>query len=106
MTPDRKFHARQSQIRDDRALLLDFVNAVYPASIAERELVDVMMDLPDPVSPEYVRRDIGYLADRGLIEREMPPHPVTGERAARWKLTAAGVTFIERDKPWPELEGG
>ena len=100
-----KFNPRHTLIREDRALLLDFINAVYPVSIAERQLIDVMFDLSEPLSDEYVRRDLGYLEARGLIESEIVEHPVKKQKAKRWKLTAAGVTFIERDKPWNELEG-
>jgi hypothetical protein len=100
-----RFNGRQSLIRESRALLLDFINQVYPASLAEDQLLEVMAELPEPVAPAYLARDLGYLEARGLVAHEWAPNPATGERAKRWKLTADGVTFMERGKPWDELEG-
>jgi len=101
----RTFDGRHSQIREDRGLVLDFINAVFPRSIREEELIGVMLTLDEPVAKEYVQRDLGYLAARGLIVSEVADHRVRRrEKVRRWKLTADGVTFVERDKPWDELE--
>jgi len=100
------FHARHSLIRESRALLLDFLNAAYPKWLPEDELVDVMLDLPDPQTADYTLRDLAYLQQRGLVERSVERHPVRPhEREKRWRLAAEGKTFVERDKPWDDLEG-
>lgn len=99
------FHAQAQQIRECRSLVLDYVNSVYPETIAEDLVAQVMGELPEPLAPEFVRRDLGYLRDRGLIEPELRENPVTRRKERRWRLTAAGVTFIERGKPWSDLEG-
>jgi hypothetical protein len=99
-----RFDARRSQIREARGLVLDFLNATYPASLDEGQIIQVMLDLPEPVVEEYVRRDLGYLKARGLIQDEWAEHPVRKTRVHRWLLTARGVTFLERSKPWDELE--
>ncbi len=65
-TPE-KFDPTVNQIRECRALLLDYVNSVFPSSMPEDDLVNVLFGLPDSVPEEYVKRDLGYLAARGLI---------------------------------------
>jgi hypothetical protein len=102
------------RLRECRGLLLDFLNGPYPGSMAERDLLDVCMDLPEPIDEDYVRRDLGYLEARGLVRRVVQASPAprpgcAGEpprypKAVRWSLTADGVTFIERGKPWADLE--
>jgi hypothetical protein len=98
------FNARHTLIRETRGLLLDFVNSVYPASMADDLIFSVMADLPQPMAEDLVRRDLGYLQARALIEESWAPHPVTRTKVHRWTLTADGVTFVERGKPWDELE--
>jgi hypothetical protein len=63
-----------------------------------------MLSLDEPVSNDYIVRDLGYLRDRGLIESEIREHPVRKVKVKRWRLTARGVTFIEHGKPWAEVE--
>jgi len=103
--PDAPFNARRHHIREDRSLLLDYLNSTYPAGLIEQDLLDVMLDLPDPVEGDLVKRDLGYLDARGLIEKRILPHPTRKAKVVRWYLTADGVSFIERDKPWSSLEG-
>jgi len=102
----QRFNARRSLIRESRSLILDYLNAVYPADMEESVLVEVMLSIPEPVTDEYVRRDLGYLKDRGLVADAWPEHPVRRTKLHRWRLTADGLSFIEADKPWDELEGG
>lgn len=92
------------QIHEDRALILDYLNNVYPLSLPERELLDALLDLPRPIDTHKARRDVAYLQDRGLLSREKVAHPVTKKPEQRVKLTADGVTFCERGKPWGEIE--
>lgn len=99
------YHNEAEQIRESRALLLDFLNAPYPAGLREDKLLEVMLSLADPQPENDTRRDLGYLEARGLIAKRREKHPVTGKPMILWALSAAGVTFVERDKPWGELEG-
>lgn len=100
-----RFNPRLHHIRECRTLLLDFLNSVYPGAMAEDDLVDVLLDLPEPIHEDHAMRDLGYLAARRLIERAVEAHPVRRGKTVRWSLTAHGVTFIERGYPWAELEG-
>jgi hypothetical protein len=99
-----KFNPTQAMIREVRSLLLDFINSVYPRAMGQELLKEVMLDLPEPVAPDLVDRDLVYLHQRGLIEPAIIPHPVNKTKAVHWKLAARGVTFIERGKPWAEIE--
>jgi hypothetical protein len=96
----KRFNPQKHQINECRNLLLDFINSVYPASIAEDDLLDVMLDLPRPVPHELTRRDLGYLEARGFIAGEITDHPIYKQKTKRWKLTAAGVDFVETGKAW------
>jgi hypothetical protein len=98
------FSPRRKKIRDMRSLLLDFINAVYPCAMSETDLVETMYALPDQVCEEFTQRDLQYMKDRGLIEEVWWVHPVSKARVKQWKMTASGVTFMEREKPWAELE--
>jgi hypothetical protein len=94
-------------IRENRALVLDLINAYYPRSVAQDVLIAACLDLPDPVPAAYVERDLAYLAGRDFIDGE--DFPATDRRAPahkvrRWKMTARGVTFCERGKPWDHVE--
>jgi len=99
-----KFLPSVTQIRECRSLILDYVNSVYPSSLLEDDLVEVLFNLPDSIDPAYAKRDLGYLQARGLIELDVTEHPVRKTKQRRWRLTARGVTFIERQKPWSEIE--
>jgi len=93
------------QLREDRGLLLDLLNSVYPNSLAEAELIECLIELPRPIDSVHAQRDLGVLRGRHLIERLDDPHPITKQRQIRWRLTADGVTFVERNKPWGRIEG-
>lgn len=102
------------EIRLCRGFLLDALNSVYGKTFApyldEREIIDVCLELTNPISEDYVRRDLAYLRDRGLVECETAqadsktPSERQLPRVRRWRLTAKGVTFCERGKPWMEIE--
>lgn len=97
--------ARRYRIRQDREMLLEFVNAAYPTPIDEDDILRAMMEVPEPVDEHNTRRDLALLADFGLIQRATDKHPVTGRPMRRWTLTARGVTFYEQGMPWEQLEG-
>lgn len=99
-----EFIPQAHQIREDRSLLLDYINSVYPESMAEDDLLDVMVSLPNSSPPDHTRRDLAYLEARGLIEPALQQRPGHRTPVKRWKLTAKGLTFVEHNKPWAELE--
>ncbi|HUX17302.1 MAG TPA: hypothetical protein VMW52_12575 [Phycisphaerae bacterium] len=96
--------ALQRQTREDRGLVLDMLNSVYPASLPERAILDSMLDLPRPVHGHNVRRDLGYLEDSQLIARTFDTNPFTKAKEVRWSLTSRGVSFVEAGKPWERIE--
>lgn len=93
------------RVRECRSLVLDFLNAVYPAGLAEEDLIGILLDLPEPIAEDLARRDLGYLQARKLVERHIEPSSAERRKITRWMLTADGVTFVERGKPWSDLEG-
>ena len=102
-----KFNPTVEQIRECRALILDYINSTYGVgngSISESLIFDVMLQLDEPICQENVSRDLEYMRGRGLIEKEFIDHPIKKTKTKRWKLTARGVTFIEHGKPWKEIE--
>ena len=99
------FDPRLDDIHEDRNLILDFLNSAYPNGMLEERLVGVMNDLDEkPSEPEITVRDLGYLEARRLVEKNESRHPVTGRRQTRWRLTAKGLAFVERGRPWESVE--
>lgn len=101
---DQYNQAERRAIYEDRELLLDYLNSVYPLGLTERDILDTMLDLPRPVEGHKVRRDLAILADLGLTQREKRKHPITKKPSLYWKLTAKGVRFCEANKPWESFE--
>ena len=101
-----EFNASLEAIRSVRSIILTMVNSAYPRGLYEDVISEAMLELPEPVAPDYVSRDLGYLADHGLIAGEFAHDPRKAQRvkARIWKLTARGVTFLERGMPWVEIE--
>ena len=103
MSPDEQ-HYERSIIREDREMVLDYLNIVYPQSMLERELLDGLLDLDRPIDSHKARRDLAYLQGRGLLRRFKKEHPLTKRPQQRVELTPNGLTFCERDKPWDDIE--
>jgi len=103
--PDRSGEqALRRQVREDRGMILDMLNQVYPAGLIERDLLDSVLDLPRPVEGHNARRDLGYLGQLGLIESLREVHPITHRPCVRYRLTAKGVQFVECGKDWAAVE--
>ena len=97
-------NALRRQTREDRALVLDMLNSVYPGGLIERDLLDELLDLPRPIEGHNARRDFGYLKQLGLIESLREEHAVTRKPIIRWRLTGLGVQFIESGTDWGKIE--
>ena len=97
------FNPLQQLCRQARELLLDYLDSLYPSSMLEDDLKEVMIGLDEPVSYENTMRDLAYLKDRGLAEQVKIKNQ-KGKLILRWKLTAKGKTFVECGKPWVEIE--
>jgi hypothetical protein len=97
-------HPNTHRIREDRVVLLGWINAAYPSGQSHDDLVAVMYDLPDPSPEEHTERDLAYLEARGLIESYREPRGPYRRQSKMWRLTAKGLTFIEHGSPWAELE--
>jgi hypothetical protein len=111
MSPAEEFIQTAEEIRFSRGVLLDSVNASYPAWLEEGIIVRGLCSQDSALLPIHVQRDLAYLLSRGLIEKLEQPNPSGGPDAAgrrpmvtRWRLTADGITFVERGKPWVAME--
>jgi hypothetical protein len=93
-------------IREMREIVLDLLDAAYPITVREGELVRGLADatMPRPQAEHQTLRDLEYLAGLGLIERGVVPDPADESPVVRWTLSAKGKLFCERGKPWDRVE--
>ncbi len=103
MTPTQQ-PGRERLIREERGRLLAILNSVYPSARAEEDLIDDLVELQASGDDDYIRRDLGYLSQLGLIAGEMQPRLDTGRRRRYWRLTAKGELFVRRGLPWDKIE--
>jgi predicted transcriptional regulator len=95
------------EIRNMRSILLNLINAAYPNGVYEDDICESMLELPESVSPDNVRRDLAYMRARGLIAVENGidrRKTFVKVKVNVWTLTGNGVTFIEHGMPWSEIE--
>lgn len=87
----------RKRIAEDRRIILDWLNAVYPRSLAEETILEAASQMTEPLGPDMLNRDLAFLAGLGLTVRSREPHPFKVHvQETRWALTSDGILFIER----------
>lgn len=79
---------------ETRWRVLVVLNAGRPKAVSESLVLRVLTDVALPATPNSLRRELDYLADRGLIE-------IHDRQAGVWmcELTHLGVDVVEYTVP-------
>lgn len=80
----------RSQREEARWRVLRALDAGRPAPVSETVIHRTLADIELPVSPAGLRRELTYLADKGLVT-------IVDQHAPTWvvKLTSYGVDVVE-----------
>lgn len=80
----------RAQREEVRWRILRALDAGRPSPVAETVIYRALADIDIPLSPKGLRRELGYLADRDLVELLNTQEPTWSARLTRW-----GVDFVE-----------
>lgn len=102
-----------------RGTICELLDAAYPMGVHQDAILRGLSSpqLPIPIAPAKLLKDLEYLRGLDLIERveiasEIERHrqrlrddPLSaGAAPVRWKLTAKGKRFVELNMPWDRVE--
>ena len=72
-----------------RGKLLAFLDHVYPDPVEEMGIIGALFEYH---KYDDIKRALGYLADKGLVERDERPHPYREDKkVVLYRITAAGI---------------